>query len=82
MQVGKACIEFYLSLLSIVFTLLEICIELKFSTHYFVFIEAPSSLQLLYCTYKQMENILLFLSYCCNSLWTLRSISVTTCSFF
>ena len=68
MQVGKACIEFYLSLLSIVFILLEICIELKFSTHYFVFIEAPSSLQLLYCTYKQMENILLFLSYCCNSL--------------
>ena len=24
----------------------------------------------------------IFLSYCCNSLWTLRSVSVTTCPFF
>ena len=33
------------------------------------------------CRPKKKKGRQIFLSYCCNSLWTFRSVLVTTCSF-
>ena len=34
------------------------------------------------CRPKKKKRRQIFLSYCCNSLWTFRLVLVTTCSFF